>query len=529
MDRLKNNAARQALQKHSAEFKRKDFRLRDLFDADSDRFSEYSLSHEGLLLDYSKNFVNAETISLLLELAQQSQLPTAIDAMFSGEEINTTEQRAALHVALRDPNAASNTPEVSETLLRIESLVTDLQNGTWKGHSGKVITDVVNLGIGGSDLGPAMVCDALIPFANTQLNVHFVSNIDPSHLQNTLKGLQAETTLFVVASKSFSTLETLKNAEAARAWLLRETDATATAKHFVAITTNLRAATEFGIEEQNLYPLWDWVGGRFSLWSAIGLPIALAIGMDGFRQLLAGAHSMDEHFRTAPLEKNLPVLLALLNFWYREYFDAHSTSVVPYSQRLNLLPSFLQQLCMESLGKSVDMQGRQLEHKTGDIIWGTAGTNGQHSYFQLLHQGTEFIPVDFIAAANSDTGGNLEAQQQLLANCFSQSLALMEGKLGADSAHKLVRGNKPSNTLLLKELNPFNLGMLLALYEHKVYALSTLWNINAFDQWGVELGKKLSTKVFAAMSNEIAQDNLDTSTRGLMQKVKYWQKTDSTN
>ncbi|MBL4582907.1 MAG: glucose-6-phosphate isomerase [Gammaproteobacteria bacterium] len=529
MDASRNSAAKLALQEHSEQFRRKEFRLSALFSpdtnsTDTNRFQEYSLNHEGLLLDYSKNFIHSETIPLLLDIAEQSQLPAAIDAMFRGEEINTTEQRAALHVTLRDPEAKTNTPEVSASLDRMEALVTELHDGKWTGYSGKVITDVVNLGIGGSDLGPAMVCEALASFATHKLCVHFVSNIDPSHLQSTLKDLQPETTLFVIASKSFSTLETLKNAEAARDWLLQQTDATATAKHFVAITTNLSAATEFGIEEKNLYPLWDWVGGRFSLWSAIGLPIALTLGMDGFRQLLAGAHSMDEHFRTAELKKNMPVILALLNFWYREYFDAHSTAVIPYNQRLSLLPSFLQQLCMESLGKSVDKQGAQTQHNTGDIIWGTAGTNGQHSYFQLLHQGTEFIPVDFIASANSDAEGGTQAHQHLLANCFSQSLALMEGKLDADSAHKVVAGNKPSNTLLLEELNPYNLGMLLALYEHKVYALSVLWNINAFDQWGVELGKELSSEVFAAMSAEADPDALDESTQGLIQKAQHWRK-----
>lgn len=524
MDGLRNKAARSALESHSKEFKESGFRLSDLFAGDSNRFDEFSIAHEGLLLDYSKNFLHSKTLQLLLDLAEQSQLPAAIEAMFRGEKINTTEQRAALHTALRNPATDTSTPEVGATLERIAELVTELHEGRWKGYTGKTITDVVNLGIGGSDLGPAMVCDALMPFANGKLNVHFVSNIDPSHLQNTLKDLQPETTLFVVASKSFSTLETLKNAEAAREWLLRHTDASATAKHFVAITTNLPAATEFGIDEQNLYPLWDWVGGRFSLWSAIGLPIALLLGMDGFRELLAGAHSMDQHFRKAPLAKNLPVLLALLNYWYREHFDAHSTAVVPYSQRLNLLPSFLQQLCMESLGKSVNLQGEQLDYNTGDIIWGTAGTNGQHSYFQLLHQGSEFIPVDFIAAANSDAVAGTQAHHQLLANCFSQSLALMEGKLDADSPHKVVAGNKPSNTLLLKELNPYNLGMLLALYEHKVFTLSVLWNINAFDQWGVELGKKLSTKVFAAMSAAEGLDSLDESTLGLIRHTQQWRK-----
>ncbi|GJM13797.1 MAG: glucose-6-phosphate isomerase [Pseudohongiella sp.] len=524
MDGSSKTAAKQALQQHSEEFKNARFRLRDLFNSNSERFDQYSLSHEGLLLDYSKNFLTDETISRLLAFAQASQLPQAIAAMFKGEEINTTEKRAALHVALRAPVDAGGRPEVHETLGRMEKLVAELHGGGWTGFSGKEITDVVNLGIGGSDLGPAVVCDALASIADHKLNVHFVSNIDPEHLQSVLSGLQAETTLFLVASKSFSTLETLSNAKAAREWLLQSADSSATAKHFVAITTNLSAATEFGIEEENLYPLWDWVGGRFSLWSAIGLPVALAIGMDGFRQLLAGAHSMDEHFRTAPLSENLPVVLALLNYWYREHFDAHSTAVVPYSQRLNLLPSFLQQLCMESLGKSVDLQGDAVDYNTGDIIWGTAGTNGQHSYFQLLHQGTEFVPVDFIAAANSSAEGGSEAHQQLLANCLSQSLALMEGKLDGESTHKTVAGNKPSNTLLLEELNPYNLGMLLALYEHKVFVLSSLWSINAFDQWGVELGKKLSSEVFAAMTTESDQHALDESTQGLIERVNSWKR-----
>ncbi len=520
MDGSKDDTAWQALQKHSEAFKREDFRLRDLFAVDERRFEDYSLCHDGLLFDYSKNFLTSETIPLLVDLAEQRQLSEAIAAMFAGEEINTTEQRAVLHVALRDP--ATGKPEVTSTLERIAKLVDAIHGGSWLGHRGDVITDVVNLGIGGSDLGPAMVCDALNAFATEQLSVHFVSNIDPSHLQNTLKGLRPETTLFVIASKSFTTLETLKNAEAARAWLVAETDATATAKHFVAITTNSSAATEFGIEEDNQYPLWDWVGGRFSLWSAIGLPIALALGMDRFRQLLAGAHSMDEHFRTAPLAQNIPVLSALFSYWYREFFAANSTAVIPYSQRLNLLPSFLQQLIMESLGKSVDLQGKRVDYKTGDVIWGTVGSNGQHSYFQLLHQGTEFIPVDLIACANSDAYDSFDAHKHLLANCFSQSLALMEGKIDDTATHRNVAGNKPSNTVLLERLNPYNLGMLLAMYEHKVYTLSIIWNINAFDQWGVELGKKLSAKVFSAMSVEADNSVLDTSTAGLIQKTKTW-------
>ena len=444
--------------------------------------------------------------------------------MFRGDEINVTEQRAALHVALRDPSAASAQPEIAQTLSRMESLVEDVQLGKWTGYSGEAISDVVNLGIGGSDLGPAMVCDALLSYSQPGLKLHFVSNIDPSHLQHTLAQLKPETTLFIIASKSFSTLETLKNAEAARDWLLRKTDATATAKHFIAITGNLTAAKEFGIDQENLYPVWDWVGGRFSLWSAIGLPIALSIGMDGFRQLLAGAHSMDEHYRTAKHSENLPVISALLSFWYREFFAAHSTLLAPYSQRLNLLPSYLQQLCMESLGKSVDMQGVPLSYNTGEVLWGTAGANGQHSYFQLLHQGSEFLPVEFIAIANSDVDRSSDMQQHLLANCFSQSLALMNGKLDADSTHKNIAGNKPSTTLLLEKLSPYNLGMLLSLYEHKVYTLSVLWNINAFDQWGVELGKNLSAEVFSALSSNSRSSSLDDSTAGLIQQAQRWRK-----
>ena len=407
----------------------------------------------------------------------------------------------------------------------MEALVAELHGGTWTGYSGKAITDVVNLGIGGSDLGPAMVCDALSHFATHKLNVHFVSNVDPSHLQNTLKEPAGRDHPLRHSLQVFSTRETLKNAEAAREWLLNRPIRTATAKHFVAITTNLSAATEFGIEAAE--PLSAVGLGRRPLLVVVGdraYPSRSRWAWTGFGQLLAGAHchgrAFSERLRSSGTS---PSLLALLNFWYREFFDAHSTAIViPYSQRLNLLPSFLQQLCMESLGKSVDLQGKPVNYNTGDIIWGSAGTNGQHSYFQLLHQGTEFIPVDFIAAARSDAPEDSDAHQHLLANCLSQSLALMEGKQDTDSPHKLVAGNKPSNTLLLEQLNPHNLGMLLALYEHKVYTLSVLWNINAFDQWGVELGKKLSTQVFSAMSSESGATHLDASTQGLIQTLQQW-------
>jgi glucose-6-phosphate isomerase len=525
MENPENTSAWKALRKHSEWFKREDFHLSSLVSNDKNRFQNNSIIHEGLLFDYSKNYLQQDTLPLLIDLAQQQQIPAAIEAMFRGEKINNTEQRAALHVALRDPAASDQYPEVGAALAKMETLIAAVHSGKWQGYTGKAITDVVNIGIGGSDLGPAMVCDALSTFATTEINIHFVSNIDPAHLQNTLKKLRPETTLFIVASKSFSTLETLNNAKSAQQWLLQEAKSSAaTGKHFVAITTNSAAALQFGIEERNIFPLWDWVGGRFSLWSTIGLPIALLLGIDGFRQLLAGAHSMDEHFRTSKLSENIPVISALLGFWYREFFNAHSSATIPYSQRLNLLPSFLQQLYMESLGKSANNQGGTFGYKTGEVVWGNAGTNGQHSYFQLFHQGTEFVPVEFIAVANATGGENTESQQHLLANCFSQSLALMNGKTNNKFTYKHVQGNKPSNTILLEELNAYNLGKLLALYEHKVYVLSVIWNINAFDQWGVELGKELSQQLFVAMSDPASTSDLDDSTQGLIQQSKNWKK-----
>ena len=534
-----NTSAWIALQEHSKQFQQADFRLSDLFTTSANRFTAFSLRHENLLLDFSKNYLTPETLRLLLDLADQQQLSSAIKAMYDGELINTTEQRAALHVALRQPAASSDHPEVEDTLAKMEDFVAKVHSGRWTGYSNKRITDIVNIGIGGSDLGPAMVTDALAAFAVPEVNLHFVSNVDPSQLDNTLAKLDPETTLFIVASKSFKTLETHQNAASARTWLMHKAnDESATGKHFVAITSNLEAATKFGIDKNNLFPLWDWVGGRFSLWSAIGLPIALAVGMENFRQLLAGAHSMDQHFREAELAENMPVIMALLSVWYTGSFDSHSTAVVPYSQSLNLLPSFLQQLHMESLGKSSDLQGKPISTNTGEVLWGTAGSNGQHSYFQLLHQGTQFIPVDFIAAATCQSKIKTEQQQHLLANCFSQSLALMEGKTedsteensvekdsveaNSTNAHKTIAGNKPSNTLLISELNPYNLGCLIALYEHKVYVQSVLWNINAFDQWGVELGKKLAEQIFAAMSEPGSTTDLDDSTLNLIKQARDW-------
>lgn len=522
MTALTTTPAWQALGTHSASFKKNGFRCADLFN-EGDRYSQYSLRHEQLLLDYSKNFCTEETLNLLLELANQAELPQAIEAMFAGQHINATEGRAALHTALRAPAASNQYPEVVATLNRMTDFVHAIHSGEWRGCKDDKISDVVNIGIGGSDLGPAMVTEALAAFSTGDVNVHFVSNVDPSHLAITLANLNPATTLFVIASKSFRTLETHENANSARQWFLDAGhDESQIAKHFVAISTNLEAAREFGIDAENLFPMWDWVGGRFSLWSAIGLSIALAIGMKNFQALLAGAHSMDQHFRSASLDRNMPVLLALLTIWYTGFFNAHSTAVVPYSHPLKQLPQFLQQLYMESLGKRTSPEGKPIDNNSGEVIWGTEGTNGQHSYFQLLHQGTEFIPVDFIAIARSAVPGKSEQHKQLLANCLSQSLALLQGKQHPENESKTSPGNRPSNTLLLAELNPYNLGSLLALYEHKVYVQSVIWGINAFDQFGVELGKELSRSLYGAFADSVQRDKLDLSSQGLMNQILEW-------
>jgi len=528
MNKLSSTPAWQALTKHNAEFQSEESSLAKLFAADPEREQNLSIQLDGLLLDYSRNHVNNQTLQLLQQLAEQSELPAAIEAMFNGEPINNSEHRPALHVALREPTGQQSRPEVGATLQRMEEFVDAVYNGDWLGFSGKRITDVVNIGIGGSDLGPNMVTEALGQFNQGKLACHFVSNVDPAHIESVLENLHPDNTLFVIASKSFTTLETHQNANAARAWFLEKTgNESAIASHFTAISSNLDAVKKFGINENNIFPMWDWVGGRYSLWSAIGLPIALSIGMDNFRQLLAGAHAMDKHFRTAPLNQNMPVILGLLGIWYQCFMGGNSTAVVPYLQRLQQLPAYLQQLCMESLGKRVDKSGNALDVDTGDVIWGTAGTNGQHSYFQLLHQGTRLIPVDFIASANPSADGGNEQHAQLLANCLSQAMALMQGEANPDAPHKHFEGNKPSNTILLRELNPHNLGALLALYEHKVYVQSTIWGINAFDQWGVELGKKLSSQVFDAMRKDAGDFTQDRATARLISLIKQWQKNES--
>ncbi|MCW8195175.1 glucose-6-phosphate isomerase [Proteobacteria bacterium 005FR1] len=509
--------------------------LRELFESDPARVDDFSAQAAGLYLDYSKNHLTREARELLLKIADEADLSSTITAMFAGEKINNTEDRAALHVALRSPNAETEEEKaVHQTLTKLTRFVEKVHAGKWRGFTDLSITDVVNIGIGGSDLGPRMVSEALSPFNLPHVALHFVANVDGADLTAKLAGLNPETTLFIVASKSFSTLETLENAKSARRWL---TDAGCSeadvAKHFVSITSKVDKAVEFGIAEENLFPMWDWVGGRYSLWSAIGLPIALAIGAEQFKQLLAGAHEMDRHFRSAELAENIPVIQALIAFWYNQLWGAHSQVILPYNHLLRSLPAHLQQLDMESLGKRVTRQGEPVDYPTGLVIWGSEGTVGQHSFHQLLHQGTRVIPADFIV--NRRAQHELPHQQRhLYANCLSQSQALMEGKSldrakaeliasGMPEAqaerlaqHKMIPGNRPSTTILMEELSPRTLGALIAMYEHKVFVLSVLLNINAFDQWGVELGKQLSGPIHEALENPDAQADLDPSTRRLV-------------
>ena len=511
------------LEKLSEFFKRRNFRLNNLF-TDSSRFTRFSLTHNHLTLDYSKNFLNEETLQVLIELSEDMQLKEAIAAMFEGEKINTSEDRQVLHTALRIPINENPHTEVKDCLQHMEVVVDSIHSGEWTGFSGKKIEDVVNIGIGGSDLGPQLVCDALGDFKVGTQNLHFVSNLDPAHFDEVISELNPETTIFIVASKSFNTIETSLNASFAKKWLLESSDTPESMeKHFIAITGNTNNAINFGVAKDNIFPIWDWVGGRYSVWSAIGLPIALSVGMESFSKFRAGAHLMDRHFQEESSEKNMPVIMALITVWYNAFFNCQSYAVVPYSHRLKELPFYLQQLSMESLGKSVTKENDPVSISTGEILWGTVGTNSQHSYFQLLHQGTQFVPIDFIAVAKPARKrvNHNEMHDHLLANCLSQSLALMKGKPESEEAQKKIIGNKPSNTLLIDELTPFNLGCLIALYEHKVFAQSILWNINAFDQWGVELGKVISKDIFKKLiSTDDGADELDSSTKNLIKLIK---------
>jgi glucose-6-phosphate isomerase len=514
-------------------------RMRELFKSDPGRFGRFSLRLDDFLLDYSKNLINEKTLALLQQLGREANVPAWTEAMFNGEKINFTENRAVLHVALRgDPrkpllvDGHDVMPGVLHVLNQMRQFTHAVREGQWHGHTGKVITDIVNIGIGGSDLGPAMACRALKPYGNARIHMHFVSNVDPNHVGDTLDDLNAETTLFIVSSKSFTTLETLANAKIARRWLVERLGSElAVSRHFVAVSTNEQAVKAFGIDPANMFVFWDWVGGRYSLWSAIGLPIALYVGMEHFEEMLAGARDMDAHFRSDPLA-SMPGILALLSIWYQHFWGAPSHAIFPYDIHLRRFPAYLQQLCMESNGKSTTRLGEKVNYPTGEVVWGEPGSNGQHAFFQLLHQGTRFVPTDFMLAATTDHPFE-GLHQMLVANCFAQSEALMLGKseaealaeLQADGAseeairlllpHKTFPGNKPSNTMLYQKLSPRTLGRLVALYEHKTFVQSTLWSINAFDQWGVEIGKRLSSALIKELGTEQPVGGHDASTNGL--------------
>ena len=516
--------------------------MRDLFAADPGRFKAFSLEAAGLFLDYSKNRVTRDTVGLLLDLARQQDVEGARARMFGGEPINLTEKRAVLHTALRNRSDRAVTvdgrdvmPAVRAVLERMDAFANSVRDGEWRGYTGQPITDVVNIGIGGSDLGPVMATEALKPFAHAHVALHFVSNVDGTHLAEQLKWLDPETTLFIIASKTFTTQETLTNAHSARRWFLETAgDEAHIAKHFVAVSTNEAEVRKFGIDPANMFGFWDWVGGRYSLWSAIGLPIALGIGMDRFYELLAGAHAMDEHFRSAPLDRNMPVLMAMLGVWYVNFWGTRSHAVLPYDQYLHRFPAYLQQLDMESNGKSVDRQGARVDYATGPVVFGEPGTNGQHAFYQLIHQGTELVPADFLAPAETHNPIG-DHHRILLSNFFAQPEALMRGKTAdevraematsgkpADAIeplvpHRVFEGNKPSNSILFKKLDPHTLGALIALYEHKVFVQGIVWNINSFDQWGVELGKQLAGKILPELqSGPTAALGHDGSTNGLI-------------
>ena len=520
--------------------------LRDFCAADRARFQSFTVALGDLLFDYSKHRVTKETMSLLVALAEERGVTTLRDAMFAGKRINVTENRAVLHVALRDRSGRpilvdgkDVMPDVRRVLAQMRTFSEKVRSGEHKGHTGKPITDVVNIGIGGSDLGPHLVSDALKPYWKPGLRAHFVSNVDGTHLAETVKGLSPETTLFCVASKTFTTQETMTNAESARHWLLSGLrDTKAVERHFVAISTNLPAVKAFGIDPANMFEFWDWVGGRYSLWSAIGLPIALAIGFDAFDALLAGAYEADRHFEAAPLAENIPVLMGLLGVWCMSFLGAETHAVLPYDQYLELLPAFLQQLDMESDGKSVDREGRRIRtYTTGPIVWGAAGTNGQHAFYQLLHQGTRLVPADFIVSARSHNPLG-DHHDKLVANCFAQTEALMLGKTEAEvleelakgklspeeqkalAPHKTFEGNRPTSTFLMDQLTPHALGRLLALYEHKVFVQGAIWDINSFDQWGVELGKVLAGKILPELSGAAPAGSHDASTAGLIAQYR---------
>jgi len=523
--------------------------MRDLFATDKNRFDKYSLKLDDILFDFSKHRINDETLPLLTQLAREANIEGWRDRMFAGEKINITENRAVLHTALRN---RSNTPvyvdghdvmpDVNAVLAQMRAFSTKVRNGEWTGYTGKRITDIVNIGIGGSDLGPVMVCDALKPYASPELQVHFVSNIDGAHLMRALEKCNPETTLFIVASKTFTTQETMTNATSARTWFLASAiDNVYVAKHFVALSTNAKAVQDFGIDINNMFAFWDWVGGRYSLWSAIGLSIALYVGMDHFEALLTGAHEMDNHFKSAPLEQNIPVIMALIGIWYNNFFHVDTNAILPYDQGMARFPAYLQQADMESNGKFICRDGKRIQYKTGPVIWGEAGTNGQHAFYQLIHQGTQIVPCDFLMPVHSHyaIGKHGYAHHKiLLANFLAQTQALMLGKTRDEARaelekqgltgealeqllpHKVFEGNRPSTSILFDQVTPNTLGKLIALYEHKIFVQGMIWDINSYDQWGVEYGKQIAQEILPLLTNDAVITNFDSSTNGLINYTK---------
>ncbi len=544
MSSLTTSPAWNALAAHYKQTK--DTTIRELFAQDPQRFAAFSRTFDEILLDFSKNRITAETFGLLLDLAKQANVEAMRDAMFAGEKINITEDRAVLHIALRNRanrpivvDGEDVMPFVNDVLAQMEAFSNKVRSGEWKGYTGKAITDIVNIGIGGSDLGPVMVTEALKSYASPNLSVHFVSNIDGTHIAEALKICSPETTLFLVASKTFTTQETITNAITAKEWLLKAAhgDESAIAKHFAALSTNTEEVTKFGIDAANMFPFKDWVGGRYSLWSAIGLSIALYVGFENFAELLEGAFAMDEHFCNAPLEDNLPVILALLGVWYNNFHGAETHAILPYDQYLHRFAAYFQQGDMESNGKFVTREGERADYQTGPVIWGEPGTNGQHAFYQLIHQGTKLIPADFIAPVTSQNPIG-EHHLILLSNFFAQTEALMKGKtsdeartelekqgLSGDTLekllpHKVFEGNRPTNSILVQKLTPRTLGMLIALYEHKIFTQGIIWNINSFDQWGVELGKQLAKAILPELDGDADVTTHDSSTNGLINVYK---------
>jgi len=532
-----------SLQEHSSEMK--NVHMRELFKDDPDRFSKYSVANRDIVFDYSKNIINDKTIQLLLQLASECRLKDGIDAMFNGEKINETEGRAVLHTALRNLSAEpvfeegkDVMPEVRKVLKQIKNFCNRVHDGRWRGYTGKRIKYIVNIGIGGSDLGPLMVTEALKPYWLEDIQTYFVSNVDGTHIAEVLKKIKPERTLFLIASKTFTTQETMTNAFTAREWFLEHAiDEKHVAKHFAALSTNESEVVKFGINKRNMFRFWDWVGGRYSLWSAIGLSIALTIGYKNFEELLAGAYDSDQHFKKTSVEKNIPVLMALIGLWYTNFFGAQSETILPYDQYMHRFAAYFQQGNMESNGKSTDRNGEQVDYTTGPVIWGEPGTNGQHAFYQLIHQGTLMIPCDFIGTAQSHNPIG-DHHQKLMSNFFAQTEALMNGKteeeaakeleksgLGVEAISKLLpykvfAGNKPTNSFLIKKITPFSLGQLIAFYEHKIFAQGIIWNIFSFDQWGVELGKQLANKILPELNDDQRISSHDSSTNNLINIFK---------